>query len=47
MSNSPTQTVGYVVNDKFTKVQHTKPLLSLDKTQDIEQFINFSNGVEI
>ena len=41
MSNSPTQTVGYVVNDKFTKVQHTKPLLSLDKTQDIEQFINF------
>lgn len=41
LSNSPTQTVGYVVNDKFAKVQHTKPLLSLDKTQDIQKFIEF------
>lgn len=41
MSNSPTQNVGYVVNGKFAKVQHTKPLLSLDNTQDIKQFINF------
>ena len=41
LSNSPTQTVGYVVNDKFAKVQHTKPLLSLDKTQDIKEFIKF------
>lgn len=41
MSNSPTQTVGYTVNSKFNKVVHTKPLLSLDKTQDMDEFIKF------
>ena len=41
LSNSPTQTVGYEVNSKFEKVVHTTPLLSLDKTQDTNEFINF------
>lgn len=41
LSNSATQTVGYPVNSKFDKVTHNKPLLSLDKTQDINEFIKF------
>lgn len=41
MSNSPTQTVGYEPISKFEKVTHTTPMLSLDKTQDINKFIEF------
>jgi DNA ligase (NAD+) len=41
LSNSPTQTVGYEPISKFEKVVHTVPMLSLDKTQDINKFIEF------
>jgi DNA ligase (NAD+) len=41
MSNSPTQTVGYPVAETFNKVIHDVPLLSLDKTQNILDFISF------
>ena len=47
MSNSPTHTVGYPVNSKFDKVTHNKPLLSLDKTQDINEFIKFCSKSEV
>ena len=45
-SNSPTQTVGYVVNTSLPKVQHTIPLLSLDKTKDFDQAKNFTGNKE-
>lgn len=41
LSNSPTQTVGFPVNSKFDKVIYDTPLLSLDKTQIIDEFIKF------
>jgi DNA ligase (NAD+) len=47
MSNSPTHTVGYPVNSKFNKVVHNEPLLSLDKTQDMVEFIKFCSKSEV
>lgn len=47
MSNSPTHTVGYPVNSKFNKVVHKEPLLSLDKTQDMTEFIKFCSKSEV
>lgn len=44
MSNSPTQTVGYTVLNKLPKFKHTYPLLSLDKTTDINGFADFTKG---
>ena len=41
MSNSPTQTVGYEVVDGLEKTTHTIPLLSLDKTKDIDELMCF------
>lgn len=42
--NSPTQTVGYVVSSKLEKVKHNHPLLSLGKTTDIKDFIDYFQG---
>ena len=47
MSNSPTHTVGYPVNSKFNKVIHKEPLLSLDKTQDMAEFMKFCSKSEV
>ena len=44
MSNSPTQTVGYEVKSKLEKVKHSHPMLSLDKTKDVNDLIAFSSG---
>ena len=44
MSNSPTQTVGYEVKSKLEKVKHSHPMLSLDKTKDVNDLIAFSNS---
>lgn len=41
MAVSPTQTVGYEVKSELTKVKHNHPMLSLDKTKDIEQIKSF------
>lgn len=41
MTNSPTQTVGYAVQDKLKKVTHQYPMLSLDKTKDVNELISF------
>lgn len=38
---SPTQSVGYEVKSELTKVKHNHPMLSLDKTKDINDIINF------
>lgn len=44
MSNSPTQTVGYVPVSALAKVTHPAPLLSLDKTKSIEELLRFVGG---
>lgn len=47
LSNSPTQNVGYTVLSNLEKVEHYKPLLSLDKAKDIEAVEKFRNGKDI
>ncbi|MFV0504365.1 MAG: NAD-dependent DNA ligase LigA [Lachnospirales bacterium] len=41
-NNSPTQKVGYEVLSQLNKITHTSPMLSLDKTKNIEKLKNFS-----
>lgn len=41
LSNSPTQTVGYEVKSKLTKVEHPIPLKSLHKTKSVDDLKNF------
>lgn len=41
LKDSPTHGVGYAVLDKLTKVDINPPMLSLDKTQDINEFKRF------
>lgn len=41
LPNSPTQKVNYMVVNELTKVQHNHPMLSLDKTKDIEEIKSF------
>jgi DNA ligase (NAD+) len=41
LSDSPTKTVGYTVKSKLQKVEHSIPLLSLNKTKDISEATNF------
>ncbi len=41
MSNSPTRRVGFDVIDKFTRIEHKSPMLSLDKTKSFEELVNF------
>ena len=41
LSNSPTTTVGYDVKSKLKKVSHDIPLLSLDKTKDVNELVKF------
>ena len=43
LPNSPTRGVGYTVLDKLAKVTIDPPMLSLDKTQDIDGFKSFMN----
>lgn len=44
LANSPTQTVGYEVVSKLKKVTHNHPLLSLDKTTEVDKFFDFFKG---
>ena len=44
LSNSPTVTVGYTVVSALSKVPHPLPLLSLDKTKQINDLVRFKNG---
>lgn len=41
LSNSPTQKVNYTVVNELQKVHHNHPMLSLDKTKDIEEIKSF------
>ncbi len=44
MTTSPTQTVGYEVKSELTKVKHNHPMLSLDKTKDVNDVVRFLDG---
>lgn len=44
MATSPTQTVGYEVKSELIKVRHNHPMLSLDKTKNVDDIIKFLNG---
>lgn len=41
LANSPTQNVGHVVVSNLTKIKHDVPILSLDKTKEIEKLKSF------
>ncbi len=41
MLNSPTQRINYTVVNELQKVKHNHPMLSLDKTKDIEEIKSF------
>ncbi len=47
MSNSPTLTVGYKAVSKLEKTRHTVPLLSLDKTKQIEDLFSFMGDQQV
>ena len=42
LSNSPTVTVGYEVKSELTKVRHSHPMLSLDKTKSTNDLKKFA-----
>ena len=44
MANSPSQTVGYPTVSALEKVQHEIPLLSLDKTKQVEDLLAFQGA---
>ena len=44
LPNSPTQKVNYTVVNELRKVQHNHPMLSLDKTKDIQEIKSFVEG---
>lgn len=42
--DSPTQKIEYKVVNALKKVEHNHPMLSLDKTKDINEIVNFITG---
>ena len=46
VSNSPTQIIHYNTVDILNKVQHNHKMLSLDKTKEVKEIINFINDKE-
>lgn len=42
--DSPTQSISYTVVNNLKKVKHNHPMLSLNKTKDIEEIKNFVKG---
>ena len=44
LATSPTQTVGYEVRSSLNKVTHNHPMLSLDKTKNIDDVVKFLDG---
>lgn len=47
LSESPTNKINYQVVSALTKVEHNHPMLSLDKTKEIDEVINFSKSHSI
>lgn len=46
-ANSPTQTVGYPILDKYTEVEHEEPLLSLEKINTYGKAVSFCNDKNV
>ena len=44
LTGSPTQNIHYQVVNKLEKVEHNHPMLSLDKTKEIDSIKSFVNG---
>lgn len=44
--DSPTQTINYEVVSQLNKVEHNHPMLSLDKTKDINDIVKFFHNQE-
>ena len=44
LSNSPTQTVGYTPVSALRKVRHTIPLLSMDKTKQVDDLVSMATA---
>ncbi len=47
LANSPTVTVGYEAVDELPKERHETPMLSLDKTKDVEALAAFAGDHEV
>lgn len=45
--DSPTQNVGYIVQSKLKKVTHSHPMLSLDKSTDVEEINKFIGNQDV
>lgn len=45
--DSPTQKIHYVVKDKLEKVNHSHPMLSLDKTKSLKDIENFMQHQQV
>lgn len=44
LANSPTQSVGYEVKSELVKVKHSHPMMSLDKTKDVNELKKFAGN---
>ena len=47
LSNSPTVNVGYEVVSELPKERHESPMLSLDKTKEVEELKNFVGSQKV
>ncbi len=47
LTNSPTQKVSGDILSELTPVQHTKPMLSADKTKSVEDLVKFAAGKQV
>ena len=47
LSNSPTQNVGAKILTELQEVEHSHPMLSLDKCHTIEELVKFANNREL
>lgn len=47
LSNSPTVNVGYEVVSELPKERHERPMLSLDKTKEVEELKNFVGSQKV
>lgn len=47
LSGSPTANVGYEVLSELPKERHDSPMLSLDKTKDVEELKKFAGGQKV
>lgn len=46
LSNSPTQKVGYEIQSQLPKEEHENPMLSLDKTKEVDELISWLGNQE-